>query len=167
MKYAFVFVLGLIVAIFIYPFFHELGHYLALLMFDNEIVSIEMLPMPNILCRIEDVNNGMEFLIIGFAGELLPFIISLVIRCKGFWDWYFRLSLRLICLISFVISLLSIMLYKTTAVFQQNDIINIIKFFPQYTSACMVILISLATITTLLIIKDIKELNTKKIYAKF
>lgn len=167
LKYVILFLLGIGTALFVYPFFHESGHVLALLLFGEEILSIEFFPLPNVTCKMSDMTNKVELFTVGLAGELLPFIIAAVTSCKGFWDWYFRLSMRLICLISFVISLISIQFYKTGTVFQQDDIVKIISNFPQYTFICAVLLILLSTVTIRLIIKDIKELNTKKIYAKF
>lgn len=167
LKYAFLFVSGLVLSLLIYPFFHESGHALALMLFNEEILNVELFPVPNVLCEITDITNGVSFFVIGFAGEVLPLVITFAIWYKGFWGWYFKISIRLICLLSFLVSLISMRFYKTIIAFQQDDIINIISNFPQYTFVCTVVLIFLSAITVFLIVNDLKQFNVKKIYLKF
>lgn len=115
---------GLFVAVIGYPFLHETGHSIVALLVGAKVIDFSLLPLPYVICEIS-VANKFEIILIGLAGMYLPMIFSLIIRPKSFWFWYMSLLIKGICLLSFVISLVSIVLYNIGIKASNEDIVQI------------------------------------------
>ena len=117
-------IVGLFVAILIYPFLHETGHSIAAIFAGAEVVEVTLLPMPSVLCNVAGVgHNGLVF--VGFGGIIFPILISLVLPRKYFFTWYFRALLQGISTLALVISLVSV-LFKINP---QDDIFQVLRFW--------------------------------------
>lgn len=100
------FVVGLFVAVIIYPVLHELAHSLIALTVGAKVIEINILPVPSMLCDVKSVDStGM--VAIGMSGMLLPYFLSAVIRPKSFWIWYANYIVKGISALAFVISTIS------------------------------------------------------------
>lgn len=49
-------VVGLLVAIIGYPILHELGHAVIALIVGARVVEINIIPLPNVLCDVENID---------------------------------------------------------------------------------------------------------------
>lgn len=79
-------VVGLGTAILLYPFLHELGHTLAVIVTGGKILEFQLFPLPNVLCELKEY-TVFNTILIGFSGMVFPFLISVVPRRKSFWLW--------------------------------------------------------------------------------
>ena len=74
MKLALIFfallILGMVTVLIIYPFLHESGHSLAVVLLGGSVESFNILPVPYISCQMKEYNK-IDFLIVGFSGMLL------------------------------------------------------------------------------------------------
>lgn len=142
----------------IYPFLHESGHSLAVLLLGGSVESFNILPVPYISCQMKEYNKT-DFLIVGFSGMLLPYTISFFIQKRIFWVCYLKIALRLICLISFVFGIMSACLYQKGSEVQNDDVTTILQNSPEYLIFCLTLLILLTIITSVLFLKDILSLK--------
>ena len=150
--------LGLLTVLIIYPFLHESGHSLAILLLGGNVKSFNILPVPYVLCQMNEYNK-IDFFIVGFSGMLLPYLISFFIQKRNFGVCYLRIALRLICLISFVFGIVSAYLYQKGSGIKNDDITIILQNAPEYSILSFVLLILLSIITVVLFLKDISRLK--------
>jgi len=115
---------GLLTAIFLYPLLHELGHMLTAVVFGYKVLNFQLLPLPSVMCEM-DMINRFTIIVVGFGGMLLPYFISLIPPRKQFWLWYLWLVISVICLLSFVISIVGIVSYKMGMPINNEDITQI------------------------------------------
>lgn len=121
------FVVGIITTIFLYPFFHELGHIIFAYLICVKIREITFLPLPSVLCEIESQNNT-SIILVGIGGLVLPYLISIMVPKKYFWAWYVWLLFSCICIYSLVLSVLSYVFYLCEFTFVCDDIWIIMKY---------------------------------------
>lgn len=121
-------IVGLFVAVIGYPFLHESGHSIVALLVGGKVIDFDLLPLPYVTCEIS-ITNKFGLILIGLAGMYLPMIFSLIIRPKSFWLWYGLLLTRGICLLSFVISLVSIVLYNFGIKVSNEDVVQIMDIW--------------------------------------
>lgn len=158
LKFFALLVLGLLTVLIIYPFLHESGHSLAVLLLGGRVERFNILPVPYILCQMNEYNK-IDFLIVGFSGMLLPYIISFFVQKSNFWLCYLKIALRFVCLISFVLGVVSAYLYKKGSVMRNDDVTTILQNSPEYLIFCFVLLILLSIVTIALFLKDISRLK--------
>lgn len=151
-------VIGILTAIIIYPFLHESGHSLAVLLLGGRIKSFNIFPIPNILCQMKEYSKT-DFFIIGFSGILLPCIISSFIPKRKFWLCYVKTVISFICLLSFLLGIVSAYLYQKGSKMQNDDITIILQNSPEYLPLCLVLLMVSTIISTVLFIKNISALK--------
>lgn len=100
------FVVGLAVAIIIYPTMHELSHSVIAIMVGAKVMEINLFPLPNVLCDVTGVDNT-GIVLIGLSGMTIPFLVSAVIKPKSFWVWYANYVLKGINFLAFTIAIIS------------------------------------------------------------
>ena len=153
---------GLSVAVVVYPFLHETGHSIVALAVGAEIVDFSLLPLPYVTCEVSMVSK-FGLILIGLSGIYLPMIFSLIIRPKSLWLWYgVRLS-KGICLLSFIISLLSIILNKIGIKVLNEDIVQIMDIWIKGDLILSVLMFLSITIVIRSIIKE-KPINRIMLY---
>ncbi len=158
LRFFYLLVVGVWTVLIIYPFLHECGHSLAVLLLGGSIKNFNILPVPYILCQMKEYNK-IDFLIVGFSGMLLPYIFSFFVQTRKFYLCYFKIVIRFICLLSFVLGIVSVCLYQKGSTLQNDDITTILQNSPEYLVLCLVLLILLLIITTVLFLKDIYNLK--------
>lgn len=122
-------VLGLFTAVLLYPALHEFGHSLAAVLFGGKVVEFHLFPLPNILCEVSSVGD-CGLIVIGFCGTLIPFLVSAPFSPKSFTVWYVLQVIKGITVLSFGISLVSLFGQRYGIFAADDDIINILKFYP-------------------------------------
>lgn len=121
--------IGLLTAVVIYPFLHELGHSLATIILGGKVVEFHLFPLPNMLCDGSRLNNN-ALAFIGLCGMLFPFLISAIIKIKQFTFWYMLQLLKGISILAFVLSLISIFGIKRGICIANDDIVTALRFYP-------------------------------------
>lgn len=167
LKFFVLLAIGLSIAVIIYPFLHEVGHSLSAIMLGAEIKSFQILPVSSVLVKMNSGTSEFSFLIIGFSGMLFPFIMSFFLSAKNFWKWYARITLRLICILSFLLGIVAMLMYQQGNPIQNDDATIILKNSPQYMPFCFVILILLTVTSITFFVKDFVIFNKKKLYNTF
>lgn len=157
-------IVGLFVSVIVYPFFHETGHSIIALSVGAEIVDFSLLPLPYVTCEVSMVSE-FGLILIGLSGIYLPMIFSLIIRPKSFWFWYMSLLIKGICLLSFVISLVSIVLYNIGIKVSNEDIVQIIDIWIKGDLILAVLMFLSITIVIRSTIKE-KPINRIMLYFK-
>lgn len=140
---------GLISALFIYPFIHELGHVIASFCVGADVLDFTLFPLPSILCNVGAVENTGKVLI-GFGGMLLPLLIAEVVPRKWFWIWYMRVLLKGISLLSFVISVVSL----TANCNAQDDMVQALEYWLWDKSLLIFLLCSIAGCVVISIVRE-------------
>ena len=147
---------GLLTAIFLYPLLHELGHMLTAVVFGYKVLNFQLLPLPSVMCEM-DMINRFTIIVVGFGGMLLPYFISLMPPRKQFWLWYLWLVISVICLLSFVISIVGIVSYKMGMPINNEDITHIMVHSEENH------ILYLITLTALFVLRIIQIVHTKPI----
>ena len=127
-KYVGLFFAGLFVAIILYPFLHEAGHSMAAILVGAKVIDFNLLPLPYVTCEVSSLNTT-SMILIGLAGMFIPALISIIARPESFWFWYCNLVMKFICLMSFVISFIAIVLYLFGVTIKNEDIVQVIDIW--------------------------------------
>ena len=147
---------GLLTAIFLYPFLHELGHTCAAIIFGRQVCDFRLFPIPSVMCEM-DVANKLAIIVVGLSGMLLPYLVSLVPPRKTFWIWYLWLIISGISLLSFSVSIAGIFMYVSGSPMANEDITQIMKFADEY------YVLYLAILIVLFIIRSVQVVRSKPI----
>ena len=153
LKYFGLLAVGLLTAIFLYPFLHELGHTCAAIIFGRQVCDFRLFPIPSVMCEM-DITNELAVIIVGFSGMLLPYLVSLVPPRKTFWIWYLWLIISGICLLSFAVSIAGIFMYVSGGPMANEDVTQIMKFADEYYVLYLAILIVLSVIRSIQIVRS-------------
>lgn len=124
-------VLGLLSALFIYPLLHELGHYFFALCSGARIVNFTIFPLPSVLCYF-DRPDTISVVMTGLGGVVFPFIISQLFYVKRFAIWFVHFVIDGICMLSFVISTVALILFQLGKPIKDDDVTTIMQNAPQY-----------------------------------
>ena len=107
--------IGLLCAVFIYPFLHELGHGLVVFLLGAKVVELNSI-------------GATEYVVAGMGGIIFPAALCLLIRCnRKFWIWYAVFIVRLICIWSLLLAAISIVLFKFGILLPNDDITRILQ----------------------------------------
>lgn len=159
-KCLFLFVIGLICAIFVYPFLHEAGHCIAIIVFGSKIEDLTIFPLPSVACTIS-MDNIIGYVVTGFGGIIFPIIISLILKFKSFWFWYALTVLRLICIWSLILSIVSSVMFKIGSPLTNDDVTMVLQKIPSCWWICSLIATMLVAVIIAAIFKTkpIKQIN--------
>ncbi len=133
---------GLATVIFIYPFLHELGHVLAAELVGAEVIEIEIFPTAHVICNV-GLYNKHKIVLMGTAGMFLPFLLTEIAIPRKFWLWYVWLVIRGVCLLSFIISIISIIGFISGCYAIKDDVTAIVMMFPKYVGVYFFVLVFL------------------------
>lgn len=153
--------IGVLVAIVIYPFLHELGHTLAALFTGSTVYEFRLFPIPYVMCSGAEM-SGFESAIIGVSGMILPFIISLLFNSKKFWLWLFSFYLRGISTLAFALSYIAVLCYESEIIWENEDIVKTIELSGISSSVWLVMMLLLFCISASIIYfnKPIRRIET-------
>lgn len=151
-------IVGLCVAIVIYPAIHELGHSVVAIVVGAEVIEFNLFPLPSVLCNVGNVSSaGMVLISIG--GSIFPLLLA-IISPKRFWSWYSCFTIRWISLWSFIISEVAIISFCFGIPFEQDDITYVLQGNRQSVWMYMLFYLLLIFVTSILIAssKPIKKI---------
>lgn len=123
--------IGLVAAIIVYPFTHELGHSIAAWISGAQIYEFHLFPIPNVLCRFDSMNLK-SVVFVGFGGMLFPTVLTGIRSPKTFILWYFWFVIKGICALSFLASLWALTFFQTGLEIANDDMIQVLRFAPEY-----------------------------------
>lgn len=146
-------VVGLLVAIIGYPILHELGHAVIALIVGARVIEINILPLPNVLCNVENVDCA-SMVAIGLSGMIVPLLISTIIKSKLFLAWYANYIVKVISLLAFIISAISSVCFMVGKPLPNDDITQILIVWSGGESMCLLLSIALAAITIRMLILE-------------
>ena len=146
-----IFVIPLFISIIIYPLLHEIGHIVVAISLGSKVLEINLLPIPNIIC--ENSSSNIHNFLIGFGGIILPVMIAMSIKTKKFWIWYANFILKFICLLSVLISTLSI-IFDNSKLFEQDDMRTVISLLHSGKFFCLIIILCLTLILSINIYRE-------------
>lgn len=146
------FAVGLLTAMFLYPFLHELGHTISAITLGNNICDFRLFPTPSVMCEM-DITNKPAIIVVGFGGMILPYLFSLVSPGKHFWLWYLWLVMSGICLLSFAVSIVGVVLYKVGVPMVNEDITQIMNISDEYYVFYLAILVVFSVFRSVQIIR--------------
>lgn len=146
------FAVGLLTAIFLYPFLHELGHTISAITLGNNICDFRLFPTPSVMCEM-DITNKPAIIVVGLSGMLLPYLVSLVPPRKNFWIWYLWLNISGISLLSFSVSIAGIFMYVSGSPMVNEDITQIMNISDEYYVFYLAILVVFSVFRSVQIIR--------------
>lgn len=145
--------IGLFAAILVYPVLHESGHFLFAFLSGANIIEISLLPLPSVLCQM-NMSDPMSVVFTGLGGIIIPFVATIVVPSQKFVTWYLWTVLKGICLISVMISIVGIYLFKVGKPIVNEDITKIMITAPQYSAVYCAILLFMLVIICIQIVKS-------------
>lgn len=154
--------IGLLIAIIIYPFLHEVGHLATSFAVGADVVKFRLLPTSYIMCNVANLTE-IQRIAIGASGMALPILIALLIPQRWFWTWYVRFILLGISLIALTISVTTLLLPNGTVINPQDDIIFIFAFWhgSKITLTMLVCAIGISVLMRIIFDKPIKRICVK------
>lgn len=163
-----IFILGLFVIIFLYPFLHESGHFIAVLLSGAKLKAFHIFPVPYIACDLLST-TVLEQNLIGIFGMLFPFAISFVYTFKNYWLWLISFYIKGISAIAFFISYLAILFYENGVVWMEEDVIKVLELTGQNSSVLLVVILMLLCVSIAALYNNkpfLKTLEFLKIHNK-
>lgn len=148
-------VIGISVAVFVYPFLHEMGHVLCSFIVGTEVHQLTLFPVPSVLCDVGCVSNTGRVLI-GFGGNVFPVIVALLIPRRWFPTWFVRALLLGVSVLAFAISMVSVVF----EINPQDDMFQVLKSW-EHSEFFILLILGIAVIATILCIvldKPIKRI---------
>ncbi len=157
--------LGILVTVFIYPLLHEGGHFLTAYLIGADIVDIELLPIPFVMCNIAELTRIQQFFI-GISGMFLPLIIAVLMPHKQFWSWYIRFLLLDISLLAFGISAVTISSPNGEVFNPQDDMLYLLSLWAGTgTKKTFIVLLGISMF--FIIVLTFMDRPLERIYSKF
>ena len=152
LKIVYILVVGLFMAVFVYPVLHEAGHLFATLAVGGDVAEVGIFPVAYTKCDIFSVNSFGQ-VIIGLSGMMFPILFAWI-KFKKFYIWYPIFVLRGIILLSFVISVISIVLFYSGIAVAKEDVIQIFQICDDYHSIVIGIVLGMTTLSATLFLTD-------------
>ncbi len=146
-------IVGLFVAVMVYPFLHESGHSLVAFLVGARVIEFNLLPLPYIVCEVSEVGNIGKALI-GLGGIVIPFIVSMSFKPKRFWLWYANLLIKGISIYAILLSVIAIIFYINDVNWQNEDIVQVLNIFPHSGWIFLVVLCIMATYGLMRLMKE-------------
>lgn len=116
--------IGLAVAIFLYPFLHEMGHLVAVMLSGARPQELRLFPLPYVSCDLSAVGR-LSRCFVGLFGMLFPLLVSFLIRKRVFWLWLIAFLLKGISMLSFAISAVAMLFCHHGGVWAREDIVRV------------------------------------------
>ena len=103
-------IIGLLVAVFVYPIVHESGHIISTILTGGRFIKLSWIPTPNILCEVNSTNTT-ALAIINLSGMILPIVFIMPFyKTKGFIRFgalIFCMIIILSAVIGLIVSIIS------------------------------------------------------------
>lgn len=143
---------GLLVCLVVYPFLHEIGHCIFAYVLSCDVKNINFTNDISVDCVVNAQNKWL-IVFVALGGLIFPFIIAVLFRMKSFWLWCASVLLKLVCLLSFVISIVSAVLTLSGSVNIHDDSTVVINYAPQLIIPYLLAVFMMFIICLFLVIK--------------
>ena len=125
--------LGLFTAVLLYPALHEGGHILVTLLLGGRIREVRLGAAASVLCG--GLRHG-ELAAVAFGGVGL----AMLLRPKHFPLWYVVQLVKGISVLAILLSLISLIGCKNGVIVENDDIMNVVRLWPEGRGVCLVLL---------------------------
>ena len=129
--------LGLFTAVLLYPALHEGGHILVTLLLGGRIREVRLGAAASVLCG--GLRHG-ELAAVAFGGVGLPLALAMLLRPKRFPLWYVVQLVKGISVLAILLSLISLIGCKYGVIVENDDIMNVVRLWPEGRGVCLVLL---------------------------
>lgn len=147
------FIVGLTVAVVVYPLMHELAHSIVAIAVGARVVEINILPIPSVLCDVGSVGST-DMVAIGMSGMLLPYFLSAVFKPKNFWLWYANYIVKGISALAFAISTISTVCFFMGTPLPNDDTTQMLVVWSSGKWICLFISIILMVFSVASLIRE-------------
>lgn len=130
-KYTVLLFTALTVAVIVYPFFHEMGHILPMLLFRADIKEISVFPSFSVLCDISSISKNRQ-IIIAISGGLFPILISLLWNPKSKYFFFAGTILKLLNIYYIVFNIVCAFMFIFKVPVTASDITIILTVNPHF-----------------------------------
>ncbi len=149
---------GLLTATLIYPILHEVGHSAIAVLVGAKVKDFNIFPLPSVACDIFEISD-IGIIAIGLGGNLVPYLISFLLKPKSFWGWYTNSIVRGICLLATTISAVSVILWLNGITVKNEDVVQILNTVSSDASVFVILF-------TIMLIYGIKQITVDKPFKK-
>ena len=151
-KLAYMCFLGIATAVIWYPFLHESGHYIAMVLLGGTDVNMQFFPSTF-------VSGGMvnpakwHYAIIGLSGLFLP-MTAFALRPKSFTVWFINEIVKCIVVFSWFLSVIAVVCMICGNEWRNDDIVTVVRTGGGSEATWLVICTTIAVVSAILLIKD-------------
>ena len=124
-KLAWMYVIAMFTAIFIYPLLHELGHFLAALLVGAEVIEMSIFPMPYVSMFV-DPYDSLGQAVIGMCGMIFP-MICIMFRPKRFVSCIVISTIVFVNALAWLLSCVAIVANRLGFCWKNEDAITVIR----------------------------------------
>jgi len=117
--------IGLLVAMVIYPVIHESGHILATLFSNGKVISFSLWPLPSVGCIVDSTNTA-ALAVTSLSGIIFPILIAGMFRWTNGVFRYAALVFIMIAMLSTLIGMMTAILRMIGVVMPNDDITTFI-----------------------------------------
>lgn len=128
LKSLYLLAVGMAVALFLYPLLHEGGHCLAAVTVGAEVTELHLFPWPYVVCEVSRVSKK-GLVIIALAGLALPVGAAELFRPKRFSLRFVKFILRAMNMITLLVSLAELVLYRLGIRVGEEDLIRAVMLW--------------------------------------
>ena len=147
------FIIGILMAVIVYPVLHELAHSITCVLFGAEIIEVNLFPCPSVLCNVDGVSN-IGVIAIGISGVVLPFVFAMIGKTNKFWIWYIKYVIKLISALAFIISAISTICFLTGRPLSNDDTTQLLLVWGNNKWICLIAFIGLSIIAVFELVKE-------------
>lgn len=142
--------------VFVYPFLHEMGHYITAVLLGADVVGVGIFPLPYVALLIEDP-MGYRQAAIGFSGLLFP-MISFLIKAKGLSACTVIVTLRVVNMFAWLMSGVSVLCFALGYKWNDEDMVKVIESLGGYEAVILLVCVVFCLLCGCVLIRD-KPIN--------
>lgn len=123
-----IFLISFVLIYLVFPLVHEGGHAFFSALTGSAVLSVEIYPVPCVLCSSADLEI-FEILFIGSGGMIMTFLFSVIFSFKrNFYLWYFCFFFRTVTALSLLISCISSVLWGMGISVKNEDAVIMLDY---------------------------------------
>ena len=156
--------LGLIITCIVYTTLHEIGHVLTAYALGVEIKELRLIHPAYVMVNQIGLSRE-QFILIGISGNIFPTItifsillVEKLTKDSKIWNileiWYSKTFLLFSCTLSYILSIINIVIYIITRRQLEEDISMIINKYPESIGCVVVLMGLLGLMCTIIFIKQ-------------
>lgn len=152
-------IISVVFLLFVYPFFHELGHLTAAILSGAEIVSWEIFPIAQTGFLIGQYDS-VDIMLISLAGDITPLSIILIPTFKSFYLYYLKLSITLLSAVIAVMSVIFIVTEYSGGESVFDDALKAVNLYPELRGMVLFVLVTeiIATVSFVVFSRPIEKM---------